>query len=201
MDASKPDVKESLTGSREERAVKCLEEALNMLKVVANGEVHYDYSRALAVFARAEIDFPELKEEIREPMAKMSSLLEQEVVCVKRTEFVYISLMRILGKIKDMHTRNEWFVNDLMKVYVRKTERNIMGERVRTLEIGAIEVAEEYRRRGVFKRFTSRFEDIAYSEGRVVYIENVMPVFLQRHLENYGFTRLEGDCFCFCKKR
>lgn len=96
---------------------------------------------------------------------------------------------------------NRWFEDHRIKAYVRKTRRDILGERVNTLEIGAVEVREDFRREGVFKRFLAHFEDFAYSRGRIVYIENVMDDWLQKYLEDYGFKRIHAESDCFYKSR
>lgn len=108
----------------------------------------------------------------------------------------------VIGQIKKKRVEkyNMWFEDDQMKVYVRKTHRLLLGGyREPTLEIGAIEVREELRRTGVFKRFLPQFEDLAYAEGRVVYIENVMDDWLKKYLGDYGFIGVNGT-ECFYKK-
>lgn len=187
-----------------------------MAKTAAQEEnqYSYDWSNAKDLLERSLNDFPGEMKMIKSTLALISRLEKQQAAI----EAVEMSLgrLRILMQIKKMATKNEWFENETMKVYVRRTNRligevlgdNLVGkvlgrsDRMDTLEIGAIEVAEKYRNQGVFKSFLSQFENLASLEGRVVYIENVMEGWLRKRLMTYGYKE-DGripDCSCFYKK-
>lgn len=93
-----------------------------------------------------------------------------------------------------------------LKAYMRVTNRwsPIKKNFVETIEIGSVDVEEEYQRRGYFKLFLEALEHIARAKARYVFIENVQ----NEHLVNYfdlkrSWTYIKdmtGEIPCYWKK-
>jgi len=85
-----------------------------------------------------------------------------------------------------MH-RGRWFSSpDLLhlNLYMRVSQRYIGKQKRDTLEIATIEVEESQRRKLHFTRLLRIMERFADDMNRVLYVENVMPIFLKTSFLN-----------------
>jgi len=122
-----------------------------------------------------------------------------------------VALLTPLRDAVEMNSPHPWraYVNNrFISMYVRATERMVQTKRmkealrVRTVELGSIDVEERYRGRGALKAVLAEMQSIAKSSGRVVYIENVNNPWLHRWFSvhpEYKVLRqydgLSGTCF------
>lgn len=83
---------------------------------------------------------------------------------------------------------NAWLKIGPMEVYVRKSWHLIEGLGVATFDIANVTVQMSHQRQGHFTRFLNDAE----SRVPVVYVEHVIPVFLQMFLKRRGYT-IVGD--------
>lgn len=90
-----------------------------------------------------------------------------------------------------------------LAAYIRKTERYCSFPNIRkiveTLEIGTVQVDENERRKGNFKKFLAHFESLAKSNNRMVFIECVHNTFLAKFLERNGYIEDKLNPKCFWK--
>ncbi len=66
------------------------------------------------------------------------------------------------------------------KVYVRKSTRLIEGKLRRCLDIGTIEIDEQFRGRGVWTRFTAELAEKDLKPFNLIFVENVMTKRFQK---------------------
>lgn len=89
-----------------------------------------------------------------------------------------------------------------LTAYLRWTCRyiSVNGTMVKydTLDIGSASVPEDYQRKGIYKAFLNKIEEIADKYGRVVFHENVLNEDLAKYirgLKDYMATEDELPCF------
>jgi GNAT superfamily N-acetyltransferase len=70
--------------------------------------------------------------------------------------------------------RNHWIHEKYIQVYVRRSSRFIDNKPTPCLDIGSVEVDEEYRGCGIFKAFLSQFEQEAAKMNRAVFVESIL---------------------------
>lgn len=89
-----------------------------------------------------------------------------------------------------------WFPDYHVLAYVRKTSRFIYGVGMRnTLDLANIEVEEQERGLGNFRKFMLEFESVASKHGLTVYVESVLNPILSACLLRRGYTELHGYCY------
>jgi hypothetical protein len=99
--------------------------------------------------------------------------------------------------------RSKWIELPGLRVYARKSSRLFQESLIDCLDIGAVEVDEGLRGRGVFREFLGVFEKVAEASGRTVYVENVMNPLLDSMLRRRQYTPIHDavHCACFFGKR
>jgi predicted GNAT family N-acyltransferase len=61
------------------------------------------------------------------------------------------------------------------------------------MEIGSVQVKEEYQGKGLFKEFLRVWEEIAKAKGRDVFIECVHSEILQEMLKRHGYEQVDEN--------
>lgn len=89
-----------------------------------------------------------------------------------------------------------WISTDILKVYVRTSMRRLDDKQIRTcFDIASIEVAEEYRRKGIFTATVQKIHAIHPFEA--TYLENVHAQEIQHWPEKYGWTKNLYDKYSY----
>lgn len=88
------------------------------------------------------------------------------------------------------------------RVMLRRGCRNPV--RVKTVELGAVEVKDPYKRRGILKYMVTQLKSIAKTGARVLYVENVQNPVVYEMLKRDGDFELlrqlggvSDDCFAY----
>ena len=101
-------------------------------------------------------------------------------------EKIYKELQKQNNDYKKVIGKSTWISDNLIHVYIRCRMRVIEDEPRITLDIGNIEVSENYRRRGVFKNFLTYAHMI--NPWDATYVENVTNGILWIYLEKENWN-------------
>lgn len=104
--------------------------------------------------------------------------------------YEFIKMKPIAASLKsflESPLRNEWIGDDTIKVYVRKSRRNIEGQMIDCLDIATVEVEEEERGKGIFTDFLK--DAIALNSFTCIFIENVQQDWFAQFFMRQGFKR------------
>jgi GNAT superfamily N-acetyltransferase len=88
--------------------------------------------------------------------------------------------------------RNQWLRDEAMEVYLRKARHFVGVDEASpddTLDIANVNVLEEWRRRGRFSTFLRAAENVSFSLGLTVFVENVINPVLAAMLERRGYRK------------
>lgn len=83
-----------------------------------------------------------------------------------------------------------WIREKHIDVYVRKSTRIINDEIFLALDLAAIQVDENMRGKGIFSKFLNRFENVAKSSNRIVYVESILEPKLEKFLLKRGYKKV-----------
>lgn len=86
-----------------------------------------------------------------------------------------------------------WLHYEHFKVYIRITKRMIAGSIEDTIDISSIEVDENYRHQGLFKKFLLDIEDLALKHNKIVYIESILNEDIIIHLKKKDYILTDID--------
>lgn len=91
--------------------------------------------------------------------------------------------------LAEKNLRNTWIREHHLDVYVRKSFRLLDASTTATpcLDIGSVEVDEGQHGKGIFTAFLERFEQVAKTEKRAVYIESILNNQLKTFLLSRGY--------------
>jgi GNAT superfamily N-acetyltransferase len=82
-----------------------------------------------------------------------------------------------------------WSDNKMVHAYLRVQRKMIDGQFLHCLVLSNVSVAEEYQRKGYFKRWFIELEALANAEGFAgLDVENVMNMHLGEFLKRRGYT-------------
>jgi len=92
------------------------------------------------------------------------------------------------------HTKlqNVWIREPHISVYIRRSVRFIGDKSIPCLDIGSVEVDENFQGQGVFTTFLERFECEAKQLNRAVFIESILTHRFQKYLASQGYTPVPG---------
>jgi len=88
--------------------------------------------------------------------------------------------------------RNLWIEEPHMRVYVRRSFRNIGSKTFLCLDCASVEVDEDYRGKGIFSTFLIRFEKEAKKLNRAVFVESIQEPRLRNYLLTIGYKDVPG---------
>jgi len=92
----------------------------------------------------------------------------------------------------------EWLVTEQMRVYVRKAT-HMLGKRMGiTLDIAAVEVEEEYQRKGYWSQFIRKAHKM--NPWDATYMECVHSDILLHWCHRHGWERVNEESFYLLKK-
>lgn len=80
-----------------------------------------------------------------------------------------------------------------MTLYARRTTRYIRGEKVETVDLASVEIDEEAREQGQFKRFLFLLESYCKQHNLTVYVESVLVPYLADFLLKRGYKIVEKE--------
>jgi hypothetical protein len=89
----------------------------------------------------------------------------------------------------------DWIREGDMEVYVRVSNRNIKGQSIPAIDLSNIISPENSRGKGIFTRFLDNVEELAFKNGMVVYVENIINERLKNFLINRGYTPTGKSAF------
>lgn len=87
---------------------------------------------------------------------------------------------------------NSWIRENHIDVYVRRSNRLIGSETFPMLDIGSVQVDENFRGLGIFTDFLERYEKEAKKLNRGVYVESILNPRLTKRLLTYGYFLVPG---------
>ena len=83
-----------------------------------------------------------------------------------------------------------WVYDECLNAYIRATSRNLPIGTSKTIDVASVEVSDK--KKGHFKRFLERIEELAREHGRVVYIENVLDDWFVTFFKKRGYKEIKG---------
>lgn len=90
--------------------------------------------------------------------------------------------------LSEERLNNSWIREKHIDVYVRRSKRFIGNQSYSMLDVGSVEVDENFRGLGIFTAFLVRYEKEAKKLKRGVYIESILNPRLLKHLLSKGYT-------------
>jgi hypothetical protein len=96
--------------------------------------------------------------------------------------------------------RNAWLeLEEPASLYLRKANRVIAGEKVKTLDLATVEVQEEHQGKGVFKGLLKSLEKkVVSGDFDGLYVENILEPRLSSYLKSKGYALVGGDEIAPC---
>lgn len=95
--------------------------------------------------------------------------------------------------------RTAWLSEPGIRIYARKGNRMFDGFVTACLDVANVEVEESMQRRGIFKAWLSKAEDLAVGRFGCVMVENVQNEHLPAYLLRCGYVALLNVPKCYVK--
>ena len=118
--------------------------------------------------------------------------------------YYYFKYKKIINFINQNLNRrfpkNQWFVYNKFKVYIRTSYQHFNNQLSPTIEIATIDVYEEYTNKKVFTNFLNLIENTF--PNNIIFVENVLNPKLYFHLiekRNYKQYNIQDKCLYFVK--
>lgn len=101
--------------------------------------------------------------------------------------------------IDNPELRNKWIKSRKMKIYIRRSMRQVGMKMTPCLDLASVEVDENHRGKGLFTKFLEKFENAAKEMNRVVFVENIQNERLKNFLlrRKYKFYQYSNE-FSVC---
>lgn len=99
--------------------------------------------------------------------------------------------MNLKQFITQTYIRNAWIEEDYVKIYVRKSIRNINGKLFHFLDLASIEVEEEYQNSGIFTKLITDILSI-YPDLNI-FVEAILNPIIPHVLNKFDFIEQSNE--------